>query len=41
MTSATEINDPALQAFIANRDQNLFYGIHDTWEKAESVRVFL
>lgn len=37
MTSSTESIDPALQAFIANRDQNLFYGVHDTWEQAETA----
>jgi putative methyltransferase (TIGR04325 family) len=29
--------DAALQAFLANRDQNLFYGVHDTWEAAQAA----
>src|SRR6478609_6876809 len=27
----------ALETFIANRDQNLFYGIYDRWEDAEKA----
>ncbi|MBL8342373.1 MAG: methyltransferase, TIGR04325 family [Rubrivivax sp.] len=33
----TETMDPALQTFLDNRDQNLFYGVHDTWEAAEAA----
>lgn len=28
------VHKQAREAFIANREQNLFYGIHDTWEEA-------
>ncbi|HEX6638649.1 MAG TPA: TIGR04325 family methyltransferase [Steroidobacteraceae bacterium] len=27
----------ALKSFIANRDQNLFYGVYDRWEEAEKA----
>ena len=37
MTSTNETADPALQAFIVNREQNLFYGVYDTWQAAESA----
>jgi putative methyltransferase (TIGR04325 family) len=31
----------AREAFVANRDQNLFYGVHETWdEAAEAARSF-
>ena len=33
----TETTDPELQAFLANRDRNLFYGVHETWEAAEAA----
>jgi putative methyltransferase (TIGR04325 family) len=29
--------DAALQAFIANRDQNLFYGVYDSWGAAQQA----
>ena len=37
MSPSSEITDPVLQAFLANRDQNLFFGVHDTWEAAEAA----
>ena len=37
-TKATgNTGDAALQTFLANRDQNLFYGVHDTWQAAQSA----
>jgi putative methyltransferase (TIGR04325 family) len=37
MNSTDAPLDPALQTFLDNRDQNLFYGVHDTWQAAEAA----
>ena len=33
----TEIADPDLRTFLDNREQNLFYGVYDTWAAAEAA----
>ena len=39
MTTIADPTDPVLQAFLANREQNLFYGVYDSWVASEAAAL--